>query len=452
MRRQRSTMAGIACLALAATVDLPAATREIRIVGGARPAVLERIETDVDALAVAFDPAGARAAVAISASTKEPRSIVRLYASDRASAIEVSIAGVVRALVWPADTGGLFAIVHRPARRGPGEAHLVLVDPEAPRPRELRLLPSSASGLDVWSAARSLVIAAEDEIRSFHLDGLRSGPLYRIPGRNLAVASLAGSNLMLIGQASEILLVDLGDPPGLEQMPVRERTAVPAPVRAIAVSADATDALAAFEDGRTWSLAFGPLRLARDLDSDAIVVGVGRGSAQAPVPVAPLVLPAPPPIAAPDAANTVIAETPPSAPEIAQPPPHESQPTAIAPSATPQATPPPEIRTRPPAPSVVEPPIVRTSLLSGLVSGPAHGEVAWVVVLGPSSLLREAARVPVDPSGIWHVERLEPGRYRVQLDGGSAGTIVSDPPFVMVEVGEERVACREIRALRLVRP
>jgi hypothetical protein len=78
--------------------------------------------------------------------------------------------------------------------------------------------------------------------------------------------------------------------------------------------------------------------------------------------------------------------------------------------------------------------------------------VAWVVVLGPSSLLREAARAALDPSGAWRVERLEPGRYRVHLDGGPAGTIASEPPFVFVELGDAPVACPEIQATALVRP
>ena len=85
------------------------------------------------------------------------------------------------------------------------------------------------------------------------------------------------------------------------------------------------------------------------------------------------------------------------------------------------------------------------------MTGPARGDVVWVVVLGPSSLLREAARVPLDATGAWQVERLDPGRYRVQLDGGPSGTIASEPPFVIVEVGPQAVSCSEIKALRLVR-
>jgi len=423
-----SRQAPIATLSLVLVMGLaaPLAAREIRVAGATVPAVLARLATETDPLALAIEPSGARAAVALRAPSKEPRSVLRLYSADRAGPdAEMTLGGVVRALAWVDETSSVYAIVHRPARRGPGETHLAVIDPQEPRVREQRLLPPSASALDVWIRGASLLVAAEDEIRSLRLDGLRSGPLYRVPGPNLAVASLAGSHLVLIGQTSELLLVDLGDPPGFEQMPVRERAAVPAPVRALAVSADASEALAAFEDGSTWSLAFGPLRLERDLDSDAIVVGVGRGSSPAPVPVA--ALPTPPPTPAPDAVEVAAV-----------------QPTPLpTPVPTPASTPAPEVATAP---------IVRTSALSGLVSGPARGDVAWVVVLGPSSLLREAARVPVDPSGVWHVEHLESGRYRVQLDGGPAGTITSDPPFAVVEVGSEPVACAEIRALRLVRP
>ena len=39
-----------------------------------------------------------------------------------------------------------------------------------------------------------LLIVARDELRSFHLPDLRSGPLYRIVGENLSLAWLGGQS------------------------------------------------------------------------------------------------------------------------------------------------------------------------------------------------------------------------------------------------------------------
>ncbi len=448
MRGRRSPTADLAWVALAALAPVLAEAREIRVASTTRPLVLERIGAQPDALAVAFDSSGTRAAVGLVLPGKEPRSIVRLFAVDRPEALDVPVAGVVRALSWPADSAGVFAIVHRPARRGPGETHLVLVDPQELRARALRLLPASASGLDVWTAAGALVIAAEDEIRSFVLDGLRSGPLFRVPGPNLAVASLAASNLVLIGQAADLLLVDLADPPGWEAMPVRERLTLPAAARALAASPDGSEALVALEDGRTLSIALGPLRIDRDLGVDAIVATAGRRAEVAPIPVAPL--PSPTPAPAPE--PTPGLEPTPVPPAAASPPAFLSP--SPAPSPSPLPSPPPALVVASEVPSevpVADPPRPRPSL-GGHVAGPAAASVAWVVVLGPSSLLREAARVPLDATGRWRVEQLAPGRYRVQLDGGSAGTLVSEPAFVVVEVEAEPVECAEIRATALVHP
>jgi hypothetical protein len=465
--------------------------REIRAAGSAAPAVLARVPSTDDTLAAALDTGSSRAAIAIRAEAKEPRSIVRVYGeTEAAQPTEVALAGFVRALVWT-DAGQLYAIAHRPVKKTPGETQLLLLDVAERKAREMRLLPPSASGLAVWPRAEALLVAAQDEIRSFRLDGLRSGPLFRVIGANRSILSLGTGDLVLIGQETELLLVDLADPPGSEQMPVRERVAVPAPVRSLAVAADASEALVALEDGRTWRLAFGPLALDREIEgANAVVVGVGRPAATSSIPVAALAppevavvaalepararvevppptpppdpspiptptpspiptpspLPTPWPLPTPRPTPTPIPTPPPPVPPVPTPTPSPSP----SPGPTPTPSPSPPVPPPSPSPTPIPTPVASFAL-RGSVSGPARANVAWVVILGPSSLLREAARVPLDDAGVWQVDRLDPGRYRVQLDGGSSGTIASDPPFVIVEIGPQAVSCSEIKALRLVR-
>jgi hypothetical protein len=71
--------------------------------------------------------------------------------------------------------------------------------------------------------------------------------------------------------------------------------------------------------------------------------------------------------------------------------------------------------------------------LEGRITGPHASAVVAVIVLGPDTLLREAARVAPARDGSWFVDGLLPGRYRVQLDGG-ARVLGSAPAFVGIDV------------------
>jgi hypothetical protein len=74
--------------------------------------------------------------------------------------------------------------------------------------------------------------------------------------------------------------------------------------------------------------------------------------------------------------------------------------------------------------------------------------VREVVLLGPDNILEEAARLRPDEEGRWGIERLAPGRYRVQVDGGGGRVLVADPRLVLVEVGIEPTEAPEIRIVR----
>jgi hypothetical protein len=56
------------------------------------------------------------------------------------------------------------------------------------------------------------------------------------------------------------------------------------------------------------------------------------------------------------------------------------------------------------------------------------------VLLGPDNVLREAKRITPESDGSWSASALPPGKYRVQLDGGGDRVLVTDPPFLMVDV------------------
>ena len=60
-----------------------------------------------------------------------------------------------------------------------------------------------------------------------------------------------------------------------------------------------------------------------------------------------------------------------------------------------------------------------------------------VVLRGPNNILHEAQRVKPKSDGTWRASGLQPGRYRVQLDGGGDSVLVTDPPFLVVDVEED---------------
>jgi hypothetical protein len=87
--------------------------------------------------------------------------------------------------------------------------------------------------------------------------------------------------------------------------------------------------------------------------------------------------------------------------------------------------------------------------LRGRLVGPAAASVVAVILLGPDNILREAARVTPATDGRWEAGDLEPGRYRVQLHGGGNRALVSDPPFVLVDIVPGQSA--EVPEIRVIR-
>ena len=80
--------------------------------------------------------------------------------------------------------------------------------------------------------------------------------------------------------------------------------------------------------------------------------------------------------------------------------------------------------------------------LQGTIAGEA-GLVGAIVIYGPGSIIREAARIHPGEDGRWKAALAEPGRYRVVPVGAGAGALQSRPHFHTVEVrgdgGVERI-------------
>lgn len=415
-------------------------------------------------------------------------STVRLLDASGAETGAAELPGALLALQFDPAATRVFALVERPARRGAGDRELHAVDLPALETRRLMRVPRGTADLDVWTQENALLLALPDQVRTVLLDGLRSGPLFAIPGPNRALASLGGGSLVLAGQDDALLLVDLADPPGRDAMPVLERWDAPAPVVSIVAERDASGARVELADGSRRRVVLQPFEVRDDRD----------GAAPVDAPFATVRTPAyrkpAPPAAAPAVTAPVIAEIVEPAPEDA------ARPERTPPAASPPAPPSPPPRSaategpgepgarraddpvetsgapetpgtagmpepvedagaaetvepgRPPRPAedlpADLPPAARGGL-AGRVVGPAADLAAAVLLLGPDSILREAARVPVAADGTWRAAGLAPGRYKVQVDGGGGRVLVCDPPFRMVEIVEgEPTPSISFRALR----
>jgi hypothetical protein len=463
----------------------------------------------VVALDVSAD--GTRAAAAVPSKEKAGQSTLTLVVAPGGEPEVLELPGSVRALAFGADGVSLYAILHKDARRGLGEASLLRVDTDSLKTARGLTLPPTAFALDLWEDRDTLVVASANELRTFSLPALNSGPLYRVLGDNRAVRILSGGTQALVGQPDATVLVDLSDPQGRDGLPIRKRFEMPLAVAALAVSPDGHEAAARLADGRTYVIDLRSMDAA-EAESRPYLVQL-RAAPQprtGPVLTPPVVLkaPEPPPeeeVLTPPAAEKKPAVSPPRQSERKPPPPEPVKPppppVEQAPAVPPSPTPSPVVeepvveeppKTQPPAPPPVvdepvkqEPPRPETAQedepapvpaepppapagvqpeapppaippptsqapgVFGTLSGPAVSQVVAVVLMGPNSLVREAARVVPDAKGAWSVETLPPGRYRIVLDGGGQRVLVAEPPFRVVEVAPgARIVVPEFRVLR----
>jgi hypothetical protein len=305
-------------------------------------------------------------------------------ASGAGALREVTVDGLVRALRFGAEGGALYVIsATETTRRHSGEALLQRFDPDSPKVKLDVHVPVGAREMDLTPDGAALLIASPNELRFVLVPELRSARLFRIPGENLSVASLAGSSRVLVGRSDGVLLVDLDDVQSRDGMTPRAHVDLPGPVPALAASPDGSAALARTADGRAWLVSVEPLQ-ARELGVAAVVAWPGA-RVERPVAEAPGEEQAPPAVSSPPPSPSPSPPPPPPPPPLPEP---EPEPVPL-----PEPSPPPSIETPTPASR-------SESGIHGLILG-ALGEVQGVVLLGPDNVLHEAARVQVAGDGSW---------------------------------------------------
>jgi drug/metabolite transporter (DMT)-like permease len=369
---------------------------------------------------------------------KRSRSLLRVAGPDGGAPREASLESSLRALRFGPGQKALYALVaNEYKKRGTAEAFLTELDPATLRAGLNLRVPITASAFDLSSDGTALLVACRDEVRMVLVPGLTSPRLFGLPGDNLSIAALPGSSRVLVGQRNALLLVDLSDAQGRDGLPARERLTVEQRVVSLAAAPDGSAALARLQDGRTLRVSLDPLRT----EDAGVSTAIAWTGSRMP--------PAPPP-------------TPPPAPTVMRVP---EQPPAPLPKPAPPGvppSPPPSIPLEPapmPEPPPSEPPVVPDAVpqssgfaVSGRLSGAAAGEVRAVVLFGPDNVLREAARVVPAPDGSWSAGPLPRGVYRIVLDAGGDQTVVSEPPFARVVLGDAPVRAPEMKALRVMRP
>jgi len=284
-------------------------------------------------------------------------------------------------------------------------------------------------------------VASRDEIRTFSLPALTSGPLYRVPGMNAAVAPVAGTTRAVVAQGASLAVVDLAGVQDREGLKILDRTETGAAVRQLVASPDEAAALAVTDGGEALDVAFDPLRVA---PRGRATAAAWPGTAPAPPPA-----PSPPVEASAAPAAGVAAATPPPQAEPVLPPPPAAEPEKLeekadppppepaSPSPPPVAPPPPatvehaEEKAPPPA---AEPPS-GPGTVRGLLTGPDVSDVDAVIALGPDNVLKQAARVAPDAAGRFLFTGLAPGAYRIVAAGKNGRVLVCDPPYVTIRLG-----------------
>lgn len=371
----------------------------------------------IEAFAVSADGAVAVAAVP---SSRPGRSALRV-ARVGLPPVDIELDGTVQGLALTPAGDAAFLVVRVADKKGVvRRTSLESAELATRRVVERASLPASSRGAALGAADTVLLVAAKDELRSFTLPDVSSGPLYRVPGDNVAVASIAGSSRVLVAQGRRIVVVDLAAPQDRDGLAIFEAVEATADVSVLVAAPDEPSGLALLADGRVAAIGVDPLRL-----SD-------RGTARA------LAWPG---VRAPVEARPAPIELPP-----APPPPPATSPVAAPPVAAPVPVP-VEAATEEPPPATGS---AAAGTIRGTVAGPERAAVRAIVVLGPDNILREAAQVVPDGAGRWTVSGLKAGTYRVVAAGDTGRVLICDPPYVTVRVGADgAVEAPALNAMRV---
>ena len=389
-----------------------AARASVLLPEGTLPPVLAGVELGPEIGAIDVAPDGKTAALATSTGEgKHARSTVRLIATEQASR-EIEISGFVRDLLFSPAGEELFLIQLRPAtKRRSVENHLLRLDLNTLKTRRELYLPATSRSVAHWPQRDAILVACRNELRTYLLPDMRSGPMFRVLGENQSLAVVDGSQIA-IGQADRLIVIDLSDPPGQEEMPIRAEIYASAAIVDLAFAPGGAHGLARLSDNRVVRVNTQPLSLG--LAHPATTAAPESKPVDFEAPDVVVVPPPPPPEPTPVEIETPEVVAAPPSETLAPPPPApEPEPVKVETAA---AAPPtqPQIR--------------------GVISGPGTDQVVAVVFFGPDNILLEADRVVPGPRGRWETRGLDTGRYRVVLDGGGGRVLLTDPRFHVVDV------------------
>jgi hypothetical protein len=376
------------------------------------------------ASAVAVASGGAGVAAAYPEGKDGRDSILMLRGSDGNAVEQLRIPGEVRSMVFADGGTTLLAVVAKRSKRRPPETYLASIELDSLRPRRLVSLPHTATDVDFWPDNGSIVFTAQNELRTFRYPELSSGPLYRILGRNLAFAHLGGSQFVVSNERG-LLIVDLSDRPGEEEMPARARLDPGATVVEIAVLETAPRIAARREgDNPPIRIELPPLSPPTSPELEAARSGKQRAT---PDDAA----------SGPDATETSESSTADASPTDTEAGTDGGTATKTEPVVAeihPAAEADPHSTSETEATRPIEVPDGLDASIVGRVADVAADVEVLVLAQGPDNLLREASRVPVQPDGTFVFVGLAPGSYRLVLDAGGRRLIESDPPFQIVRV------------------
>ncbi len=431
-RARRPAVVAIAVFSLASRA-VAVEPRPLRIPSDPAPAAVRAMGSLEGLSALALTEDGATAAAALEVVEKGKRRSILRVANGQVR--ETTVDGVVRELRFGPGGDGLYALVARVHEKKGTDASVVRYDPATLRAGRSVRVPPTASAMDLSADGAALLVASRDELRVLLVPELQSPRLFGVAGNNSAIAVVPGTDLALVAQGDALVLVSLADRQGRDGLPVRERVAIEVAIVSLVAASDGSGALGRASDGRTLHVTLDPLGV-EDFGVSTAVAWIGARVPYTPSIPEPVEIPAP-----------VAEKIPPPEPASALPiPPPE-----------PEAVPPPPLeRQAPPAPEPIAPEPASpepASTIRGRIAGPARSEVSAVVLYGPDSLLREAARVAPAPDGSWSAGPLPAGSYRVVLDAGGSRTVVSEPPFARVVVPEGAGAVApELTVVRVMRP
>jgi hypothetical protein len=320
-------------------------------------------------------------------------------------------------------------------------------------------LPRLPNAIAIDPHGDRLYLSLVDRILTYTTDPLASSWQYRSPGINRGLSFVPGSATLLALRPRALALFDpaviaarnaedrrgrADDASSLIPLSI-DAAALLCPARQAPVIAYGHGGLLAFIDPIQARVIDGPppervmldARLVRPIppepDDGAVrfaafppgtVVRISLPEL-ATSPAAPSPSPESTPVPTPPAPMAT-PEAPPSAPTPEATPP----PVTAPPAATPEETPAPAPPTPAPSP---QPAPTAAPILTGRIEG-KRALVAWVIVYGPDSIVKERARAAPGKDGVWEIPLPPPGVYRILPVGAAGRAIDATPSFRTVSV------------------